>query len=423
MSSTPRLAVVYDHGAVEPSRLVRSLRDIADLHFLLSRSDRARAALPFFEQHGSVLMVDRVADSAARYAGRYDGIVTFSERMLQTTAQIAHSLGLAFSSPTTVRALTNKRVQRQLLSDAGIDKVHQAVATDPESLHSALRDVGLPAIVKPEVGEGSRHTYLVDADADVDRFVSNFVGGWPHDENGPEPLVVEEYLLDSPPDPRVGGYVSVESVVVEGRPVHLAITGKFPLAPPFRERGHFWPALPDAVLGASLLDVTDRALRALAVRSGLTHTELKLTPSGPRLIEVNGRLGGGIAGIADRAVGIDLVRLAGEVALGLTEVVAPAQPKEVFFRYNHASPPSARTVLAVEGADTVRRMPGVDEYFVWPLPHVVSPEASAPFDDVRGRARDHDAMYALVAQAGAALRFEFATDSGEAFECTGLELQ
>lgn len=423
MSSTPQLAVVYDRGAVEPGRIVRSLGDVADLHFLVPRSEHARSVLPFLEQHGSVRMVDRVLASGARYAGRFDGIVTFSEQMLLRTAQVAATLALDFSSPTTVTALTNKGTQRQQLATAGLDKVRQAAATDLGSLRSALDDLGLPAVVKPEVGEGSRHTYLVETAADAERLVTTFGHAWPQLSGTAEPFVVEEYLADAPADPRVGSYVSVESVVVGGRPVHLAITGKFPLAPPFRERGQFWPARPEPALGTLLLDLTGDALQALGVRSGLTHTELKLTPTGPRLIEVNGRLGGDVAGIADRATGLDLVRLAGEVALGSTEVHAPEPPEEVFFMYNHASPPGARAAVAVDGAEEVRSLNGVDEYFVWPLPQTVSPERSSPFDDVRGRASDHAAMYEIVARAGAALRIRFTTDSGGTIECSGLDLQ
>ena len=49
---------------------------------------------------------------------------------------------------------------------------------------------------------------------------------------------------------------------------------------------------------------------------GLTHTELKLTASGPRIIEINGRLTGHMNLTTRSTLGIDLVRLGGLLALG-----------------------------------------------------------------------------------------------------------
>lgn len=420
----PRLAVVYDQGAAEPSRLVRSLGPSADLHFLVPRSAHARAALPFLEAHGSVHMLDRVLADPRRYATRLDGIVTFSERMLADTARAAELLDLRFHSTDVVRGLTSKAVQRRLLAHHQVDEVRQLEAPGPRELATALADIGLPAVVKPEVGEGSRHTWLVDSLPAMARLTRALAEDWPSVAGRPERLVVEEYLSAAPTsDARVGSYVSVESAVDGGCVTQLAVTGKFPLAPPFRERGHFWPAVLDAEQQSAVLSLTDRALRALDVRQGLCHTEIKLTAEGPRIIEVNGRLGGDIADIAERSCGLDVVRLAGDIALGVAEVRPPEPPAAVTFQYNHASPAAARTVVGIRGADAVRALEGVAEYFTWPLPHPVSPERSAPFDDIRGSARDHDEMHAVVSRAGALLTFEFTGGDTEVFERSGTELQ
>ena len=60
----------------------------------------------------------------------------------------------------------------------------------------------------------------------------------------PEAMLLEEYLPDGPPMPEgfEADYVSVETIVEAGRMTHLAITGRFPVAPPFRETGFFIPA-------------------------------------------------------------------------------------------------------------------------------------------------------------------------------------
>ncbi|MBP5942800.1 hypothetical protein F3K43_48850 [Streptomyces sp. LBUM 1476] len=61
----------------------------------------------------------------------------------------------------------------------------------------------------------------------------------------------------------------------------LAVTGKPALLPPFRETGQFWPSHLPAPEVAALGSLAADAVRALGVRSGITHTEIKLTPHGP----------------------------------------------------------------------------------------------------------------------------------------------
>ena len=89
----------------------------------------------------------------------------------------------------------------------------------------------------------------------------------------------------------------------------MAITGRFPLAPPFRETGFFIPATLGAEQKARVLDLAGQTLRALGVEHGAAHTEIKLTAEGLRVIEVNGRIGGGVPEMLQLAAGVDIVKL------------------------------------------------------------------------------------------------------------------
>ena len=131
-------------------------------------------------------------------------------------------------------------------------------------------------------------------------------------------MVLEEYIADTAPCLGEGfaNYLSVESVVSAGVVEHFAVTGRFPLAPPFRETGFFIPADLTPTQRAAALDVASAAVRAVGVETGCLHTEIKFTPDGPRVIEVNGRLGGGVPLILEMATGASAPRLAMEVALG-----------------------------------------------------------------------------------------------------------
>jgi biotin carboxylase len=78
----------------------------------------------------------------------------------------------------------------------------------------------------------------------------------------------------------------------------------------------FVPAAVDDASRDLVLDLATAATKALSVRTGFLDTEIKLTPSGPRVIEVNGRLGGGLPDLLQQAAGFDLLRWTLRAALG-----------------------------------------------------------------------------------------------------------
>jgi hypothetical protein len=153
----------------------------------------------------------------------------------------------------------------------------------------------------------------------------------------------------------------VETVVRDGTAEHVAVTGRFPLAAPFRETGSFLPAdLPPADIDAVMAMAT-AALRAVDVRRGIIHTEIKLTPDGPRIIEINGRLGGGIAPMLARVHGPPLLTWAARIALSLDvgpAVRLPGSPV-AFFEWVLA-PGTATRVEGTDGLGDLRALPGVD---------------------------------------------------------------
>ncbi|MFD0570741.1 acetyl-CoA carboxylase biotin carboxylase subunit family protein [Kitasatospora gansuensis] len=342
--------------------------------------------------------------------------------MLPATAQLAETLGLEFHTPDCVVGLTDKQRQRDLVAAAGIDSVRYRLAHDPGELATALAEVGAPAVVKPKRGEGSNHAYPVHGEADAAVVLRLFTDDWPVDGTGrPLVLIVEEFLADAPARTGIGNYVSVESAVVDGVPTQLAVTGKFALATPFRETGQFWPPLMDRQLEQRTADLAGAAIVALSVRSGICHTEIKLTPSGPRLIEVNGRLGRDIAELAQRSVGTDIIALAGRIALGHPVSPAPLRPGQVHFQFHHPSPKAARTVHEVAGHQAVEALPGIDSYRRVQLPAPVSDVSTSHFDVLRGSADSHREMADLIDRASGLLTFSFSGD-GEDARVIGTEL-
>lgn len=262
--------------------------------------------------------------SAATHGCR--AVLALSEIVSFYAGLLADLLGLPGNPPQSLMAVRSKARQRDLLARAGVPSPAVRQIAGPEDLDacSALR---FPVILKPSTGVGSLCVCRVDRPADLPAAYSEAIRRYDADPrpNGAVPLFLAEEEIQGAnwhKDPRFGNQVSVESVLHEGESHHLGVTDKLPLAPPFREVGHVTPtSLADADAGR-IEDVAGSAIRALGLTTGLVHTELMLTQHGPVVLEVNGRLGGGVYELMWYSRSYDVVSAAVATACGQ----APALP-------------------------------------------------------------------------------------------------
>jgi biotin carboxylase len=403
------LVVVYDRGSASAGEVGVGLADLGPLLFLTPPSPHVDAMKTVLGQLAEVVVLD--ADAPRRVAHRRPrGILTFSESMLRTTAALAATLGLPCHTPDTAALLTDKARQRQRLRQAGVDSVRSRPVTTPAQFWEALAACGLPAVVKPAHGQGSRDTFRVSDEQAAEETVRRI---FPDRPASPTPVWVVEELLPGRPSLPFGDYVSVETACdADGSIVPLAVTGKHPLLEPFRETGQFWPSHLPEDEQRQVIDLATAAVRALGVTSGICHTEIKLTPSGPRLIEVNGRLGGHLNELARRSCGVDLVRTAGLLALGRPLPHGRLRPDRVYFQYNTPAPVEACQLRGVRGAREVRAVDGVTGYRVYARPgeHLAGGVRTHHIDLLCGDADDHQEMVRILNRALARLRYDFTSE-------------
>jgi biotin carboxylase len=133
------------------------------------------------------------------------------------------------------------------------------------------------------------------------------------------------------------------------------------MAENFRETGFFIPADLDDADREAVLRLATTAIEALGVRTGCLHTEIKFTLDGPRIIEVNGRVGGGVPEMLHRAAGVALLELTLRLALGeVIKIDGPVETECVGYRFFLQPPAVSATVVAISGIDKVSNHPGVD---------------------------------------------------------------
>lgn len=285
-----------------------------------------------------------------------DGVVAFSERVVHIAQRLAWELGLPANRPQTLQALQRKEIQRRLLNRSGLLGPHPTALRNERDCADAAATAVFPAVLKPSVGMGSIATFLVpspDQLLTLWRTASQLIATDGRIAHLSPVLLLEEQLhgIDPVDHPGLGDYVSVEVLVTQQGPRVLAVSDKLPLSPPFRENAHILPSIRTPAALAPIIDCALTAHRALDITHGITHTEVKLTPHGPAIIEVNGRVGGGVTEELRLAAGYDLPLELARTATGQT---ADAVPR--FHRYA-----SFLTPQPPEGRHVVRRSPAEAE--------------------------------------------------------------
>ncbi|MEU8774466.1 ATP-grasp domain-containing protein [Streptomyces sp. NPDC048606] len=420
----PRFAVLYDLGAVPAGEIGAGLADLGDVTFLVpDGSDHVERLRPVMEMLGDVhtLSGDPADDARLIRAIAPDAVLTFCDDLLRPAGALAAAAGVPGPSERTTRLFTDKGLQRRALREAGVDRTRTAVIDTLAAWDAALDEVGLPAIVKPVSGTLSRHTFAVRSPRDRAEVRAHLEGLVAAGEWGP--FIVEEYLRGLPSEP-FGDYVSVESVCTPEGITHLVLTDKTPVMPPFRGTGRIWPSHLSRARQREVLDLVGAALEAVGADRGFTHTEVKLTADGPRVIEINGRISGYVNMMARETCGVDLVELGARVALGEEVERAPFDfGGKVHFQYNNLAPLRPCRLEGVDGAEEVRALPGVTAYraFVRPGTDLAGGTSTRTLDALSGVGDSHDEVLATIEAARAALTFELRFEDGTR-RLTGLEL-
>ncbi len=363
----PVLMLFVGSRGVRIADMCNPLAEFADVviatsdDILAERADRLDETVKASEVIRAPSRTD-LLERCLRYDGRIDGALSFSDDMLADTARFAAESRLPGQPVETIDAFRDKYAQRGQLAAAGLPVPPYVEITAPEQADAALRQVTPPAILKPTRGSGSTLAYVIDEPAALAPRLREAFAAAPHlggAVDGDTAFILEGLIVgDRWHD--VDGfapYVSVESAAVDGQFAHLAVTDRFPLAPPVLETGMMLPSCLHEEQRKQIVEVADAALRALDFRHGLAHVELMLTADGPVVIEVNARAGGALPYLFPMAAGVDLVALAGRVALGELPAGEPQfDGHAVFVAPQH---PVGVRVAGVAGLDEVAALPDV----------------------------------------------------------------
>ncbi|MCY0931523.1 ATP-grasp domain-containing protein [Streptomyces sp. H27-H1] len=260
---------------------------------------------------------DALLAAGERLAARHPiaAVMTWNETLLVPTAELAQHLGVLTDDPKVLHACRDKATSRKLFAQHGVPSAQSIKVASLLESALAAESIGYPVVLKPAGQAGSVGVIRVDlADQLPAAFEFTTAGANLHGGES-NSILVEEYL-DGPE-------ISVECVTHQGRTTAVAVTRKeIGFEPYFEETGHSVDAV-DPLL-AEVGPIARAAVAALGVTTGISHVELRLTDTGPRIIEVNQRIGGDLIGrLVQLATGIDLPRAAADLALGIAPDLTP----------------------------------------------------------------------------------------------------
>jgi D-alanine--D-alanine ligase len=255
---------------------------------------------------------------------KIDGVITFWENAVPLAATLATRFGWIGNAPQAALNARNKYLTRQTLENAKLGKYQPAWALikNQLDLEKAAARIGFPLVLKPAWGVKSQFVVKLDsldeAKKAFDYIRTNMTPAFDPIYKYGTDILAEEYLD--------GAEVDVDLLVQGGEIKFHAFTDNFPTKEPFFvETGDAMPSRHEAKDLSDVLKMAKETVAALGLSNGALHLEAKITPTGPKLIELNARMGGDYLYDWIKTIWeVDVIEEASKIAVGI-----PCQPKRL----------------------------------------------------------------------------------------------
>lgn len=258
-----------------------------------------RRVLSDYLQVPGLFAEDDVVDRVRRFAERRPlaRIECLWEPGMLLAARLREELGLPGMTVAETRPFRDKEEMKQVLDRAGIRTPRHRRAATERACWEAAEAIGYPLIVKPVAGAGSADTHRIDDPAALARVL-------PLLRHVPE-VSVEEYVE--------GEEYTFDTICCDGRIAYANVCWYRPK--PLLGRNLEWLSPQTVALRdierpelAPGREMGRRVLQALGFRTGFTHMEWFLTPSGEAVF-------GEIAARPPGARTVEVMNWAGDVDL------------------------------------------------------------------------------------------------------------
>ena len=343
---------------------------------------------------------DQIAESVNQLQGlHFDGIVAVGDRPAVLAAAAAEILGVPFHPLAAARACNDKYLARRLYQAAGLRVPVFFRARFDERPETLAERAPYPCVVKPLGLSASRGVIRAN---DQHEFLE---AAHRIRRMGEHSLQIESYIA--------GREFAVEGLVTAGCFLPLAIFDKpDPLEGPFFEESiYVTPSRAAAAVQTELLEETARAVRALGLRHGPVHAELRYNNVGAWILEIAARpIGGLCAKILRFEPNTPLEEIILRHALG--ESVASTRLVDPACGVMMIPIPKAGIYDSVEGLEEARTVSGIEDIVITAKPGqqlVPLPEGASYLGFIFARSQTPAEAEAVLRTAHAKLRFRMTT--------------
>jgi biotin carboxylase len=262
---------------------------------------------------------------------------------LRAAANLQAEFGLRGVSKTAVDRAINKHEMRKFLESYPQFIVKTAFVKNQDELRGFGEEVGFPIVIKPVIGISSKGVRLVKTAAEVTEI------------NFGIPLLAEEYLDGI--EYSVDALSRAGEICIVGVNQEIKDTRKG--GNPCLEIGHMFPAPLPSDQTASIVDFVKAFLKIMELDEGPSHTEIKSTRNGLKIIETHPRLGGDyLPELTELATSFDILSATLAWSLGLS--IEPQHSTLL----SHGSAiryftPTPGRLLSISGLDRAKEDPRV----------------------------------------------------------------
>ncbi len=303
---------------------------------------------------------------ARRFAERYpfEAALGVDDDTVVVATAIDQAFGRGRDPLEAALAARDKHLQRTMLHEAGVPVPGFSLHAIGEYMDAVSESARYPCVVKPLRLSASRGVMRAndprELAAVVRRLGTILESACDPDEGAAGVL---EYLVED----FVPGYeVALEGLLVGGELHVLALFDKpDPLDGPFFEETiYVTPSRHPAVEQTALAECAAAAARAIGLREGPIHAELRYNERGPWLIELAARPIGGrcsaVLRFGDGSVSLEEIVIRHALRLPLPTLAREPQAAAVMM----IPVPGAGILEDVGGVDEAKRVPGVDDVVI-----------------------------------------------------------
>ena len=292
------------------------------------------------------LMDNRAVLATVRESAKHtpiDRVECLWEPFMDLAAQLREMLDIGGMRTVQTELFRDKKKMKDALDAAGLRTPRNRVATGSEAIRAAVESIGLPLVIKPIAGAGSANTHEVRDQASLEVAIA--------DVGEHRKVSVEEYIE--------GEEYTFDTVCANGKILYENIAWYRPK--PIIGRNVEWISMqtvnlrnldrPELAVGRKL---GKRVIEVLGFRTGFTHMEWFLTPSGEAVFgEIGGRPPGGRS--------VDLMNYSNDfdIYLGWAEAVTRGEFNQTAHRRYNAAAIFKRArgqgrISAIHGLDSLR---------------------------------------------------------------------